>query len=88
MNYEKYAAMRRILLRCLDNRNNWGASHTSFKRMLKKIPVHDRGSKEVKKATSDLIKEGKVILKKTVEEHHVSLNPRLMREIKAEEAGE
>ena len=77
-----------MLLRCLDDRNNWGASHTSFKRMLKKIPVHDRGSKEVKKAASNLIKERKIMLKKTMEEHHVSLNPRLLKEIRTEEAEE
>jgi len=88
MDYEKYSAMRQLILRSLDSRNKWGASHTAFKRMLKKIPRHDRGSKEAKQAVIDLIKEGKIILKKTLEEEHVSLNPRMIKEIKEEELQE
>ena len=88
MNYQKYLILRQVILHNLDSRGKWGAAHTSFTRMLKKIPRHDRGVKETKKAVSDLIKEGKILLKRTLEEDHVSLNPRLTKEIKAEELNE
>ena len=38
----------------------------------------------VKRAVNDLIKEGKVVLKKTLEDDHVALNPRLKMEIEIE----
>lgn len=87
MDYPKYRVMRQMILRCLDSRNKWGASHTSFERMLRKIPRNERGSKEAKNAFSDLVREGKILLKKSADELHVSLNPRLLAEIKAEELG-
>jgi len=84
MDYEKYSHARRMILQCLHSRDKWGGAHTSIKHILKKIPVHARGSKEVRKAASDLIKENKIILKKTTEDDHVSLNPRLLNEIREE----
>lgn len=84
MDYEKYKHARRMILQCLHSRDKWGGAHTSIKHILKKIPPHARGSKEVKKAAADLIKEGKILLKKTIEDDHVSLNPRLLREIREE----
>ena len=84
MDVQKYFLMRQALLRCLALRKKWGAAHTSFKRMFNQITIEERGSKEAKKAYSDLIKEGKIMLKKTVEDFHVSLNPRYLKEIMEE----
>jgi len=84
MDYGKYVQARRTILQCLSLRDKWGGSHTSIKHLTKKIPPHIRGSKEVKRAAVDLIKEGKILIKKTVEDDHVSLNPRFLKEIKEE----
>ena len=84
MDYGKYRHYRRMILECLQQRSKWGGSHTSTKNMLRKIPHHDWGSKEARQAASDLIKEGKIMIKKTVEDDHVSLNPRLVDEIRRE----
>ncbi|MFH1424238.1 MAG: hypothetical protein ABIG20_00990 [archaeon] len=84
MDYEKYCLMRRIVLETLDRRGKWGGAHTSVVNMLKKIPRENRGSKETKRAIADLVKERKIMLKKTVEDDHVSLNPRFIKEIKEE----
>ncbi len=85
MDQEKYWLMRGLILRCLDSRGKWGGAHTSIKRMLAKISRDQRGSKEAKLAVCDLIKEGKIMIKKTLEDDHVSLNPRMLKEIREEE---
>ena len=52
--------------------------------MLAAFPKDQRGSREVKKAIKELLTEGKIIVKITPGEHHVSLNSHLSQEIKKE----
>jgi len=80
----KYRFARRTILETLSKRRKWGASHTHYKHAFARFPRNEWGSKEVKQAFSDLVKEGKLVIKKTVEETHISLNPKLSREIQLE----
>jgi|ETN01SMinimDraft_4_1059930.scaffolds.fasta_scaffold102140_2 hypothetical protein len=84
MNEFKYRVARQTILETLSRRRKWGGSHTHYKYAFARIPREEWGSKEVKQAFSDLVKEEKILLKKTVEEAHVSLNTKLSEEIKAE----
>ena len=84
MNNELYLDSRKNILQVLIGKNKWGGSHTHYKHMFSKIPKHQRGEKEVKTAADDLIREGRIMLKKTTEEEHVSLNPVYAQEIKQE----
>jgi len=77
-------AARNAILRQLKLMRKWGESHTHYKNMLGSIPKDQRGSKQVRKAVKELFSEGKIIIKKTTQEHHVSLNPKFSREIKKE----
>jgi len=87
MNVELYLEFRREILTGLINKGKWGGAHTSIKNIASKIARDKRGSKEVKAAIADLIKEGKLIIKPTVEDSHVSLNPKFTKEINAELSG-
>ena len=87
MGVELYLEFRREILRGLVNKGKWGGAHTSIKNIANKIARDKRGSKEAKAAVSDLIKEGKLIIKPTVEDSHVSLNPKFIKEINAELRG-
>ena len=78
------AEARKIILRKLKDMRKWGESHTHYKNMLNSIPKDQRGSKEVRKAIKELCAESKIIIKKTAQEHHVSLNPKLSQEINKE----
>jgi len=84
MDEVKYRYVRKLILWNLLNSKKWGGAHTHYKHAFAGLPRAERGSKEVKRAFSDLVKERKILLKKTVEESHVSLNPRLSKEIQAE----
>jgi len=80
MDEVKYRLARRTILETLNKRRKWGASHTHYKHAFARLPRDEWGSKETKQAFSDLVKEGKLLLKKTVEEAHISLNPRLSQD--------
>lgn len=84
MDESLYGSARKTILRKLMNMRKWGGSHTHFKHMLGGLPKHLRGSKEVKKAIKDLIREQKLLTKQTLQEPHVSLNPAKAKEIKDE----
>ena len=81
MNELKNKLFRREILRNLNKRRKWGASHTHYKHALSGLSRVEWGSKEAKRAVSDLVKEGKIMIKKTIGEPHISLNPRLIKEI-------
>lgn len=87
MDVEFYQCARKTILITLAKRQKWGGSHTPFKRMFANFSKDERGKKEVKQAAADLIKEGKIMLKQTVEDDHVSLNPRMLKEIRSEIGG-
>jgi len=84
MDVQLYLEARQRILRYLFYKKKWGGAHTSVKHLASQISRDKRGSKEVKQAVADLFKEGKLILKPTVEDNHVSLNPRFKAEIEAE----
>lgn len=84
MDYWKYRHARVTILCNLNTKDKWGGAHTHCKHAFAGLPRSDWGSKEVKRAFSDLVKEGKLMIKKTVEEMHISLNPRLVKEIMRE----
>jgi len=81
MDLEKYAEVRKRMLRRLANLGKWGGNHTHFKHLFQVVPKHERGLKEIKRAIKDLIKEEKIIAKPTNQEPHVSLNPNKREEI-------
>jgi len=78
------AVARKKILEYLMNMKKWGESHTSHKSMFAPFPKDQRGSREVKKAVKELLSEGKIIIKKTTGEYHVSLNHHLTDDIKKE----
>ena len=84
MDERLYKEARKAILTKLFNMNKWGGAHTHYKHMLGSLPKDKRGAKEVKKAVKDLIKEGKILPKQTIQEPHVSLNPEKAKEIKDE----
>lgn len=57
-----------------------GGRHTSEDNVVKGFPKHERG--ELKKALKELIKAGYVIPKPTSYGLEVSLNPRMIKEIR------
>ncbi|MFO8016267.1 MAG: hypothetical protein R6U32_04130 [Candidatus Woesearchaeota archaeon] len=59
----------------------WGDSHTEEKNLTKGLPSHLAGSKTTKKAIKELYQLGFLLSKKSTGETHVSLNPRMMKEI-------
>ena len=56
-----------------------GGRHTDIENLKKGLPGHFKG--DIKKAVSELIKEGIIIPKQTAYGLHVSLNPRKREEI-------
>ena len=87
MDVELYLEARRRILEYLHRKKKWGGAHTSVKYLSNQISRDKRGSKEVKTAIADLFRENKLVLKQTVEDNHVSLNPRFVKEIIAELQG-
>ena len=87
MDVQLYFEARRRILEYLRRKKKWGGAHTSVKNLASKISRDKRGSKEVKEAIADLFKEGKLILKPTTEDNHVSLNPIFTKEIMDELQG-
>ena len=63
------------------NPPKWGNSHTEEKNLVKGLPSHLRGSKEVTKAIEELYKNEFITKAKKTAEWHVSLNPRKKAEI-------
>ena len=74
--------IRKTLLRKLYDHGYWGKRHTSFDNLPKGFPAHLH--KEVKKVAKQLIREGLIVSKPTHYGLGVSLNPRMIKEIKKE----
>ena len=73
------------IIRKLHRHGKWGASHTSFENLKKGLTQRDtgkQGSKRVDKMGNELIKDSLVLSKPTGYGKEVSLNPRMIDQIK------
>lgn len=73
------------LIRKLYRHGKWGASHTSFENLKKGFTQRDtgkQGSKKVDKMGNELIKEGLILSKPTGYGLEVSLNPKMIDQVK------
>lgn len=59
----------------------WGASHTEERNLFKGFPKHLIGNKMTKMALDDLYKKNIILRFKKTNEIHVSLNPKMKKEI-------
>lgn len=69
--------IKAFILFKLAKTKRWGGKHTAIDNLGKGLPSHIRVGNQVK----DLIKDGFLILKITGYGKHVSLNPKLMKDI-------
>lgn len=77
--------IKRIILESLITPPRWGGKHTEVRNIKKGFPSHISNSKEgqklIDKAIKELINDGWLLCKKSTGELHVSLNPRMKKEI-------
>jgi len=75
----------KLLLERLDNMDKWGGAHSELKRVVKSLPSHvketNKGKKQINKAIKLLVNQGFLLIKPSTGELHVSLNPRMKKEI-------
>ncbi len=82
--------IKKIIILKLIRSNIWGGKHTPLDYAIKGIPEHTRntqkGNREIKKTIKELINENWVhmMMKRTGKgyDHHISLNPKKIKEIK------
>lgn len=77
--------IKRVILESLITPPRWGGRHTEIKNIKKGFPSNISNSKEgqklIDKAIKELINNGLLLCKKSTGELHVSLNPRMKKEI-------
>jgi|TARA_Y100000310_G_C20443686_1_gene697319 hypothetical protein len=77
--------IKRIILEGLLTPPRWGSKHTEMRNIKKgfpsKISSSNKGKKLIDKAIKELINEGFLLCKKSTQEFHISLNPRMKKEI-------
>lgn len=77
--------IKRVILEGLITPPRWGGRHTEIKNIKKGFPSNISNSKEgqklIDKAIKELINNGLLLCKKSTGELHVSLNPRMKKEI-------
>ena len=77
--------IKRIILESLITPPRWGGKHTELKNIKKGFPSYilssKKGRKLIDEAIKDLINDGFLLCKKSTGEFHVSLNPRMKKEI-------
>ena len=77
--------IKRIILESLITPPRWGGKHTEVRNIKKGFPSHISNSKEgqklIDKTIKELINDSWLLCKKSTGELHVSLNPRMKREI-------
>ncbi len=79
---QKFAIQAKILRKLMAMKPaKWGNSHTEEKNLAKGLPLHMRGTKEVKDSINELYEFDFLIKLKKTGEWHVSLNPRKKKEI-------
>jgi hypothetical protein len=80
MSISKFTRYHITILRNLFFKNYIGGKHTAKESALKSFQKNDRGNAE--KAFKDLVKYNFIIFKKTGYGDHISLNPKMINEIK------
>lgn len=82
---EDQHAVKRIIIDSLITPPRWGGKHTDVRNLRKGFPANISSTKEgqklVDKAIKELINDGWLLAKKSTGEIHVSLNPRMKKEI-------
>ena len=77
--------IKRIIIESLITPPRWGGKHTEIRNIKKGFPSHiassNKGKKLIDKAIKELINDGLLFCKKSTHELHVSLNPRMKKEI-------
>ena len=77
--------IKRIIIESLITPPRWGGKHTEIRNIKKGFPSHiassNKGKKLIDKAIKELINDGYILCKKSTNELHVSLNPRMKKEI-------
>jgi len=77
--------IKRIILESLVTPPRWGGRHTEIRNLKKGFPSNVSSSKDdqkmIDKAIKDLINDQWLLCKKSTGELHVSLNPRMKKEI-------
>jgi len=77
--------IKRIILESLITPPRWGGRHTEPKKYKKSLPSNLLSSKEgqklIDKSIKELVNNGWLLCKKSTGELHVSLNPRMKKEI-------
>lgn len=76
----------KLILERLNNMSKWGGAHSELKRVLKSLPSHlsnsNQGKKQINKAVKYLTNRRYLLSKPSTGEIHVSLNPRMTKEIR------
>ena len=77
--------IKRIVLESLITPPRWGGKHTEIKNIKKGFPSHisnsNKGKKLIDKAIKELINDNFLLCKKSTGELHISLNPKMKKEI-------
>ena len=77
--------IKRIIIESLITPPRWGGRHTELRNIKKGFPSNIYNSKEgqklIDKAIKELINSSLLLCKKSTGELHVSLNPRMKKEI-------
>ncbi len=77
--------IKRIILESLITPPRWGGKHTEIKNIKKGFPSHvlssAQGKKLIDKVIKELVNDYWLLCKKSTHELHVSLNPKMKKEI-------
>ncbi len=77
--------IKRIIIESLITPPRWGGKHTELRNIKKGFPSNvtssNKGKKLIDKAIKELIHDGLLLCKKSTQELHVSLNPKMKKEI-------
>lgn len=81
----KVELIMKLILERLDNMDKWGGAHSELKRVLKSLPNYVRddrkGKKLIEKAVKNLKNLGFIFASMKTGEIHISLNPKMKKEI-------
>ena len=79
------SAVKKLILRNLITPPRWGGKHTELRNIKKSLPnilvSKKKGQKIVKEAIKELVNDGMLLMKPSTGEIHVSLNPRMKKDI-------
>ncbi len=75
----------KLLLERLNNMDKWGGAHSELKRVVKSLPSYlkesAKGKRQINKAMKLLVNYGFLLIKPSTGELHVSLNPKMKKEM-------